>query len=102
MLLLAVGLFRLDVALDGDTLRTVVRNLSPGQMCMRRGSGYPDAGIGFGDIEAYQPSQARVEFSLGDGEDMVDVEALIGTLRFADRGTVKVSAQATVRGARPS
>lgn len=98
MLLLAEGLFRLDVTLQGDTLRTVVRNLSAGQLVMRPGTGYPAAGIAFGDIEPYQPSQAQVGFSLGEGEDRVDVEALIGTLRLADRGTIKVSAQAIVRG----
>jgi hypothetical protein len=98
MLLHAEGLFRLDVTLHGDTLRTVVRNLSPGQLEMQRGTGYPGAGIAFGDIERYQPSQARVGFSLGEGDDRVDVEAIIGTLRLADRGTIKVSAQAIVRG----
>ena len=102
MLLLAEGLFRLDVTLEGDTLRTAVRNLSTGQLHMRRGTGYPAAGIAFGDIEAYQPSQASVEFSLGEGRDRVDVEATIGTLRFAERGTIKVSAQAIVRGGPPS
>lgn len=97
MLLLAEGLFRLDVTVEGDTLRTIVRNLSMGQLRMHRSSGYPGPGIGFGDIEAYQPSQARVEFTLGEGADSVDVEATIGTLKFADRGTIKVSAQAIVR-----
>ena len=31
MILLAEGLFRLDVVISGDTLRTVVRNLSSGK-----------------------------------------------------------------------
>jgi hypothetical protein len=98
MLLLAGGLFRLDVVLSGDTLRTVVRNLSTGELEMQRRPGN-DAGasIAYGDAAAYEPGRASVEFALGSGADRVTAEVLIGTLRFADRGTIQVTAQAIVR-----
>lgn len=96
MLVLAEGLFRLDVSLSGDTLRTIVRNLSAAELSMRRSSGYPVAAVGFGDIEAHQPSQAKLGFVIGEDADRVEVDVTVGTLRFADRGTVKVSAQAII------
>jgi hypothetical protein len=100
MLLLAEGLFRLDVAISGDTLRTFVRNLSSGQLRMRGGTEQPDGGsIVLGDAAAYEPARAGIEFTLGSGRDRVDVQGTIATLRFAQRGTIKVSAQAIVRRA---
>jgi hypothetical protein len=96
ILAFAEGLFRIDVALDGDTLRTVVRNLSRGELRTRR-SGEPAAALGFGEFEAYQPGQARLEFEIDDGEGAVDVDATIGTLRYPERGIVKVSAQVITR-----
>ena len=100
MLLLAEGLFRLDVVIRGDTLRTVVRNLSSGELAMEGGPA-SDAGgsIAFGDAAAYQPGRSSLEFALGSGADRVEVSVVIGTLRFAERGTVRVSAQAIVRTA---
>jgi hypothetical protein len=102
MLLLATGLFRLDVSISGDTLRSIVRNLSPGQLSMSGRGGDPPAAFGCGDVAAYAPGQAKVEFALGEGEDRVEVEALIGTLKPPGRGVLRVSAQAIVRLARPS
>jgi hypothetical protein len=101
MLLVAEGLFRLDVAISGDTLRTFVRNLSSGQLQMHSGPAEPNAAsVVVGEAAAYEPARASVEFSLGVAGDRVDVHTTIGTLRFAQRGTVKVSAQAIVRQAR--
>jgi hypothetical protein len=98
MLLLAEGLFRFDVSISGDTLRTVVRNLSPGDLRMRGGPYGPDgASVVLGDAAVYEPARAAVEFTLGDRNDEVDVNVTLGTLRFAERGTIKVSAQAIVR-----
>ena len=98
MLLLAEGLFRLDVVVSGDTLRTVVRNFSPGELVSEHLPG-ADAGssLGFGEIAAFEPGRARIGFALGDGADRVSVDATIGTLRYVERGTVRVSAQAIVR-----
>jgi hypothetical protein len=100
MLLLAEGLFRLDVVVTGDTLRTVVRNFSAGELA----SGHlPGAGagisLGFGEVAAYEPGRTEIGFALGTGEDRVAVGGTIGTLRPPGRGTVRVSAQLIVRRA---
>ena len=98
MLLHAEGLFRLDVTISGDTLRTIVRNLSPGELRMRGGAYGPEgANVVQGEAAAYEPARAAVEFTLGSGRDEVDVNVTVGTLRFADRGTIKVSAQAILK-----
>lgn len=100
MLLHADGLFRLDVTLSGDTLRTVVRNLSAGQLDM---GGPPSdqhgPSIGFGDVEGYEPGRIEFEFALGEDEDRVEVSGVVATLRFRERGTVRVTGQAVVRHA---
>jgi hypothetical protein len=98
MLLQAEGLFRLDVTLTGDTMRTVVRNLSPGRLHMS-GPATESGGLslGFGSIEKYEPGRVEVEFALGDGSDRVEVAGTIATLRFKERGTVRVTAQVIVR-----
>jgi hypothetical protein len=44
------------------------------------------------------PSRVERDFELGEGDDRVSVEATIATLRFTERGTVQVTAQALVRG----
>ena len=103
MLLLADGLFRLDVVVAGDTLRTIVRNFSPGELRMRGGVYGPEgANIVVGEAAAYEPARAAIEFTLGRPGDQVDVTVTLGTLRFADRGTVQVTAQAIVRQAPPA
>lgn len=100
MLLLADGLFRLDIVHADDTMRIIVRNLSNGELETRSGlGGYPGEHIVFGDAERYRPSHARVEFSLGEAEDRVFVQVDIGTLHVLDRGTVRLTAQAIVREA---
>ena len=58
MLLLAEGLFRLDVAISGDTLRTYVRNLSSGPLQMRGGADESQGGH-LGDV-VERPTQAIV------------------------------------------
>jgi hypothetical protein len=100
MLLLAEGLFRLDIVLTADTIRTVVRNLSPGKLNIERDSGYglPNA-IATEDAVAYRPGTASLTFTVGSGTDRVRAEVAIGTLRFDHRGAVRVTAQAIVRQA---
>jgi hypothetical protein len=100
MLLRAEGLFRLDVTLAGDTMRTVFRNLSTGELHMT--SPASDSGglsIGFGSVEEYEPGRVEVRFALGDGRDRVEVAGTIATLRFRERGTVRLTAQVVVRRA---
>jgi hypothetical protein len=100
MLLLADGLFRLDIVVSDDTIRTVVRNLSSGELAVE-GSRDPGRarGIGFGDAVTYKPGSSNLDFTLGSGADGVGVAVQIGTLRFEERGTVQVTAQAIVRQA---
>jgi hypothetical protein len=98
MLLLAEGLFRFDVTIRGDTLRTIVRNFSSGELRMRGGAcGQEGANLVQGEASAYEPARAAVEFTLGSAGDQVDVSVTVGTLRFAERGTIKVSAQAILK-----
>jgi hypothetical protein len=98
MLLLAEGLFRLDVVVSGDTLRTVVRNFTNAPLRMTGGAYGPDgANVVIGEAAAYEPARAAVEFTLGDADDSAEVTVTLATLSFAERGTVKVSAQAIVR-----
>ena len=98
MLLLAENLFRLDVVVRGDSLQAIVRDLAGGGVLIRAG---PGAGAGrnyaWGDVAAYQPGHAQLEFTLGGGDDRLLVKLTIATLRFADRGTVSVSGQAIAR-----
>jgi hypothetical protein len=99
-ILLADGLFRLDVALAGDTLRTIVRNFSAGELTMDRSApGYASVSILLGPAEAYEPTRSDLGFALGSANDRVDVRVTIATLRFAERGTVRVTAQAILQQA---
>jgi hypothetical protein len=98
MLLHADGLFRLDVMVRGDSLQTFVRNLTDGALDIRGDVGGPSAGtITLGDAAAHAPGRADLAFTLGTEEDQVMTKVTTGTLRFSDRGTVRVSAQAIVR-----
>jgi hypothetical protein len=94
MLVLAEGLFRLDVALRGDTLATFVRNFTVDQLRMRSGVyGVDGANLVVAEAASYEPVRMSIAFSIG----AVDVDVTVGTLRLAQRGTVRVSAQALVR-----
>ncbi len=97
MILLADGLFRFDVTIVSDTLRTTVRNLSAGELTIS-GDRAAVAGQSFasGDMTRYQPSRSTTTFALESGDQRVVVEILLATLRFADRGSYRVSAQAIV------
>lgn len=100
MLLLAEGLFRLDLAMGADVLRSVVRNLSGDEIETTGGSsGYGEGTFVVGEAATYEPVQSRLEFALGSGNDRVAVKVLIATMRFRERGTVRVSAQAIIRQA---
>jgi hypothetical protein len=104
MLLLADGLFRLDVLVYGDSMRTVVRNLSSGPVEMQSGTGGTGGtggaagqSISFGEVSAYQPGRADLGFTIGPGDDRLLVKVTLATVRFVERGTVRVSGQAVVR-----
>jgi hypothetical protein len=98
MLLHAEGLFRFDVLVVGDSLQTFVRNLTDSALDILGDVGGAGAGtITLGDAAAYAPGRADLAFTLGAGEDQVLTKVTIATLRFAQRGTIRVSAQAIVR-----
>jgi hypothetical protein len=88
------------VAVDGDTLRAVVRNLSPGELQMRGGPYAPEgANIAIGTVDGYQPARTALEFALHSAGEAVEVTVTLATLHFAERGTVQVTAQAIIRQA---
>jgi hypothetical protein len=60
------------------------------------GSGGGDS-YAFGQVATYQPGRAQLGFTIGAAGDRLLVQVMVGTLRFADRGTVRVSARAIVR-----
>ena len=98
MLMLAEGLFRLDVVVHGDSLQTSVRDLVGAGVRIRSGPGVAGGeSYAWGDVSPYQPGRAGLEFTLGSGGDQLLVKVTLATLRFTDRGTVRVSGQAIVR-----
>jgi hypothetical protein len=100
MLLIAEDLFRLDVIVTEDTLRTVLRNLSTGVIDTNTNLGtLTGESATFGNAADYQPGRAEMGFTITSGTEAVWVKALIATLRFVERGTVQVSAQAIMRQA---
>lgn len=97
-LLLADGLFRLDVLVRGDALQAVVRNMSGGPLQFHGDSQELGGETStFGDVTPYSPGRTGLGFSLGADADRVLVKVKLGTLRLADRGTVRVTAQAIAR-----
>jgi hypothetical protein len=98
MILRAAGLFRLDVVIAGDTLRTIVRNLSAGEITMRNDTaGYATPAVVTEALLAYAPTGSAIGFTIRSSADLVTVEVLLGTLRFAERGCYQVTAQAIIR-----
>lgn len=95
MLLLAEGLFRIDVVVYGDSLRTVVRCFCDGPLEMCRAQG--GSTEVFGEAAELQPGRADLEFTLGVGAERLRVKVAIATLRWRERGTVRISANAIAR-----
>jgi hypothetical protein len=97
-LIIVQRLFRLDVVVAGDTLRTVVRNLSTGTVEVEHDRhNAPGTNVVQGEAIAHEPARAAVAFTLSDERERLGVRVMIGTLRLADRGVTRVSAQAVVR-----
>jgi hypothetical protein len=98
MLLVADRMFRLDVRVRGDSLQTFVRNLTEWPLELHGDAGrLGGTTTTFGEVGGYTPGRADLGFSLGSGDDLLMTRVTIATLRFADRGTIRVSAQAVVR-----
>jgi hypothetical protein len=95
MLVLAEGLFRIDVVVHGDSLRTVVRNFTDRPLEVTQGT--PGINLAFGEVAVLRPGRADLEFTLGAGADRLRARVTMATLRFDERGTVRVSANAVLR-----
>jgi hypothetical protein len=97
----APGLFRLDVTTIPDSMRVVVRNMSPGPIhCSDDGYGRPVLVHGeTAALAALQPGHHQTTFTLGEPGDAVEVRVILATLRLSDRGMVRITGQAIVRPA---
>lgn len=94
----APRLFRLDVVVAGDTLRTIVRNLSRAELLVAPSHhNEPGTNLVLGDSPRYQPARAATAFALHGANESVLVTVTIGTLLRADQGLLRVSTQAIVR-----
>jgi hypothetical protein len=100
MLLLADDLFRLDTMIVGDTLQTFVRNLTSGELAVAGEVGQPRvATTTIGLAARYAPGRADLRFAVGPEDARIVTEVTIATLRFPERGLIRVSAQGIVRPA---
>ncbi len=98
MLLLAEDLFRLDIMIMGDALQTFVRNLTTGELELSGEVGQPRvATTTLGLAARYAPGRADLRFAVGPEDARVLTKVTIATLRFADRGMIRASAQGIVR-----
>lgn len=97
-LLLAPGLFRFDIVIVGDTLRTVIRNMSGGEIEVApQHYSDPANNIAFGGNVPIAPVRVAAAFVVRKEDDRVDVEITLGTMPRARNGTVRVLAQAVLR-----
>jgi hypothetical protein len=98
MLVLAEGLFRLDVVPYEDTIQTILRNLSPHPRIELRLSEVGGGIVGGGGDEATLPSTGHFggEVLLVDagGRENVVATLLVGSTYHPDRGLAAVTAQA--------
>jgi hypothetical protein len=93
MLLLAEGLFRLDVVPSGDTLRVVVRNLAGGPLDLQT-EGDRVSSLVFEGAEIYQPASTGVRFTVSGRA----VAVTLAAITLPDQGTVRITGQAIVEG----
>lgn len=68
---------------------------------MSHQGGEPTVSAAFGDAAEYEPGSSSLQFVIGDEADLVGVHVKMATLRFAERGTVRVTAQAIIRHGEP-
>lgn len=97
MLLHAPGLFRLDVKHSGDTVRTVVRNLSEAEAHSTT-SGYGGPVLVFNELDGLRPGRFDLTVSLDSGEETGEIRIVVATMRDTARGVTTFTAQAIVAG----
>jgi len=101
MLVIAEGLFRLDVIPHDDTMQTIVRNLSSEAAVELRLSPVGGASYLLGDgQESLVPSTGRfggeVVLSGDDGAQRAVAMVLVGSVCHLERGVTSFTAQATL------
>ena len=99
MLLLAAGVFRLDARIVGDSLQTYVRNFTSLPLSVQGSAGVPAGTALSGEAATLDPGRADLVLTLGGGPGGLLARVTVGTLRLADHGTVRISAQAVLRSA---
>ncbi|MGO9899740.1 MAG: hypothetical protein ACLP0J_08620 [Solirubrobacteraceae bacterium] len=101
-LMLVEKLFRFDVVVASDSLRTVVRKLGSGELEIRpRHHNEPGTNLAVGDGARYEPTRTGLDFTLRSHHETVAVSITIGAVRLASRGVTRISAQAIVRQVEP-
>lgn len=97
MLLLAEGLFRLDVVPQDDTIQTILRNLSAEHRAEFR---FKEVGGGAHSAGVAPPSTGRfggeVVLVADDGTERAVARILVGSVCHLERGTTSFTAQATL------
>ena len=101
MLVLAPGLFRLDVVPHDDTIQTVLRNLSSEPAAALRFGDVGGAAHALDDPELIEaPSTGRfggiVVLIEEDGTERAAAKLLVGSVCHLDRGVTSFTAQATL------
>lgn len=101
MLVLAEGLFRLDVVPHEDTIQTTVRNLSPEPRAELRFGAVGGGAHAFGSPgEVTAPSTGRfggeVVLVRKDGTERPVARVLVGSVCHLERGVTSFTAQATL------
>jgi hypothetical protein len=101
MLILADGLFRLDVVPHDDSVQTVLRNLSPEPRAELRFSAVGGGAVGLGEPEGFvAPSTGRfggeVVLVGDDGAERTVARILVGSVCHLERGVTSFTAQATL------
>jgi hypothetical protein len=99
MLLLAEGLFRLDVVPHDDTVQTLVRSLSAEPRAELRATGEVGGeSQAAGDVAPRSTTRFGGEIVLigEDGEERAVARVLVGSVCHLDRGVTSFTAQATL------
>lgn len=97
-LMLVERMFRFDVIVGGDSLQTVVRNLSGAQLELApRHHNEPGTNIILGDALAYEPTRAMLGFTLRSAGEVIVAGVTIGALQLNRHGLVRITAQAILR-----
>ena len=98
MLILAEGLFRLDVIPYEDTIQTLVRSLSPGWRAELRSRGVGGETRILGDVAPHSTGRfgGDVVLAADDGQERTVARLMVGSVCHLERGVTSFTAQATL------